>query len=390
MNKFIYIPSLSAGAYATALKNNTIFFKDTPNAISSRYYSDDFPEEFRYKYFLVTAGYHYKNLNYVESHDLSNSFVFGDSGGYQICMGRVKFTQKLLEDTFRFLENNSTVAANLDIPTKGKLNLSFEKCLELSFPNFKYFADNQSGKTKYLNVLHGLNPEQIETWYNQVKGMPFHGWACGSVYRKVNWMFTLAFLLKNGEFHNQNEYLHIFGLSGVLDLLICAQIQKSLNAIGSKVIITTDSSSPSLNALYGAYVQGVDYKNTSWRQMKLLKNQGIDYNIDHPLPCIFNCPICRSVTYKDFQKYSTLETQYMILHNTIMYAREAELIQKMVYAPNEILSTCLPKDVILLLDSIDRIFLDGDPIHTFKKFEQLYRKFDGAEQIKIQDNDNFF
>ena len=113
-NRIIYIPSLSAGAYASYLKNN----REIVPGLCSRFYDEKFPEKFRYKYFLVTAGHRYKKMNYVQEHGLQNSFVFGDSGGFQIANGTLDWNLTLRDQIFNFLENNSTVAANLDIPPK--------------------------------------------------------------------------------------------------------------------------------------------------------------------------------------------------------------------------------------------------------------------------------
>jgi len=391
LKDFIYILCLSAGAVAAAFKNTKYFFEGTKNQITPRYYSDEFPAEFRHKYFLVTAGHHYKNDNFLRDFGLEDSFVFGDSGGYQICKERIKLTDELVRRIFGFLENNSTVAANLDIPPKGTIKISFQESLDLSYKNFTYFADEQTGKTKYLNVLHGTNPAQVALWYDKVKGMPFNGWACGSVYQKYSLLYTIAHLLENGEFSNpNNEYVHFFGLSSPIDFLVCAKLQKCLNKYGSHVTITTDSSSPSLNGLYGTYTHGLNYRESTWSIFKLLKCSNIDYDIDEPLPCPIDCPICNSTTYQDFKSYSTLQTQYIVLHNTMMYVKYSKLIQKLIYTPTEILDTYLSKDVSKMLGSIELMFESGTPLKIFNKFSPFYSSFDSSIKIKNITDSSFF
>ena len=51
--KPLFIPSLSAGGTASSLQKN----RDIEPGLTSRFYSKDFPEEFRHPYFLITAGH---------------------------------------------------------------------------------------------------------------------------------------------------------------------------------------------------------------------------------------------------------------------------------------------------------------------------------------------
>ena len=78
--------------------------------------------------------------------------VFGDSGGFQIATGALKWDKTIRERIFHWLEANSDVAANLDIPPRAKYENRFAESMEISFDNFKWFEKHQSGKTKFLNV----------------------------------------------------------------------------------------------------------------------------------------------------------------------------------------------------------------------------------------------
>jgi hypothetical protein len=51
--------------------------------------------------------------------------------------------------------------------------------MDISYDNFKYFADNQSGKCKFLNVIQGNNVEEYEIWYQKMKDFEFNGWCIG-------------------------------------------------------------------------------------------------------------------------------------------------------------------------------------------------------------------
>ena len=84
--KPLFIPSLSAGGTAASLKKN----REVEPGLTSRFYAEDFPEEFRHPYFLITAGHFYKKMDARVTFGLENVFTFGDSGGFQIASGAIK------------------------------------------------------------------------------------------------------------------------------------------------------------------------------------------------------------------------------------------------------------------------------------------------------------
>ena len=133
---------------------------------------------------------------------------------------------------------------NLDIPPKMKYEGKYEECLRISKDNFKYFADNQSGNTDFLNVVQGTNELEYISWYNEVKQFPFQGYWSVVVEEMYSIMSGVLSLLNGKEHLNEsNKWFHILGISKVSDFLMLNQLQKSLNEVGSKVIVTTDSSS---------------------------------------------------------------------------------------------------------------------------------------------------
>ena len=72
--------------------------------------------------------------------------------------------------------------------------------------------------------------------------------------RNVYAMSGVLSLLNGKEHLNENnKWFHILGISKVSDFLMLNQLQKSLNEVGSKVIVTTDSSSPDESVVFGGY-----------------------------------------------------------------------------------------------------------------------------------------
>ena len=112
---FIYYPSLSAGSMVSAFKKN-MKFKD---GTTCRFFSKEYPEKWRHPYFLITAGHHFKKMDFRDQIGLDDEvLVFGDSGGFQIATGALKWDGTIRERIFEWLEHNSDVAANLDLNMK--------------------------------------------------------------------------------------------------------------------------------------------------------------------------------------------------------------------------------------------------------------------------------
>ena len=221
--QIVYFPSLSAGAFASPLKKN----EEIAPGVPIRFWDDKVPEEWRYKYFLLTGGHHYKKMEIRKDWGLEDSLVFGDSGGYQISTGAMKWDLKLRDQIFEWLEANSDIACNLDIPPRGSYLNKFHDSLEVSFDNFKYFEGKQTGKTKFLNVIQGSNPIEYTEWYNTVKDLQFGGWCLGSVSKRlVDFMYVLAMMLENREFEKKNiDWIHLLGASKVSDFFVLKKMQ---------------------------------------------------------------------------------------------------------------------------------------------------------------------
>jgi len=141
-NKFIYFLSLSNFEV-----KDWLIFKQIPQF---------YPE---YPYFLISAGHNYKDYNLRQKLNLQHdTLVIGDSGGYQISTNQLKWDNNLTKQIFNWLEHNCDIAINLDIPLKDTSDFNIN--LNKSLINFEYFNNNQTGKIKYLNVLHVRNEEE--------------------------------------------------------------------------------------------------------------------------------------------------------------------------------------------------------------------------------------
>ena len=146
MSNFIYFPSFSTAGVAPELKKDFRFSSGT----TCRFYAKEM-NELRYPYFLLSAGANYRNKKARESFGLTDDvLVVGDSGGFQIKTGNLEWKPELREIILRWLENNSDIAMNLDIPPGG-----ISKFIAISelFSNHLKMVSLNSGFHSRLPVL---------------------------------------------------------------------------------------------------------------------------------------------------------------------------------------------------------------------------------------------
>jgi len=393
MSKFIYFPSFSAGAMGSSLAKNV----KLKNDLSIRFYSDEFPEKYRHTDILITAGHHFKKDDYKNDLGLTDkNLVMGDSGGYQIASGAIKWDMSIRERIFKWLEHNSDIAMNLDIPPKIKYEGMYEECLKVSKDNFKYFADNQSGNTDFLNVVQGTNDLEYINWYNEMKEYPFQGWAVGGGGRNVfAFMSGVMSLLQGGEhLKDTNKYFHILGISKVKDFLMLNQLQKSLNEIDSKIIVTTDSSSPDRAVVFGSYYHSYDFKKPAFRSINVPKYDDSfkDQVFKHlPVTTEFDREYLReALTWDDTVEWKGQCTMAIRLHNFMVFKEAIEKAEYYVYSHDYIKKQILSNDMYELLQSIDAMVKSDKPRDVFEKYKPLFKRLSNVKSENETIENKFF
>ena len=408
--RFIYFPSLSAGSMVSAFKKDMKFDNGDP----VKFFDSRYPNYWRHPYFLITAGHHYKKMDFRNEIGLEKDvLVFGDSGGYQIATGALPYSNELREKIFHWLEANSDVAANLDIPPKTMYRNKFAECADISYDNFAYFEKHQSGKTKYLNMLQGSNTDEYTWWYHKFKHFDFQGWAIGGPQKLVDFMFAVALMLKEKTFENPRlEYLHLLGISKISDFFILATLQKLMNKnYGNRIYVTTDSSSPGQYPVYGTYLHSANYKTQTFSELYFPKNaeyrrqahirQGktgdVAVDLTKHVPCALHCPACADFTYDllggktpaGLDRYSQEAMPRMVVHNVHLYVQCAEEINQLVDSHVELLETVVPRDLYDVILSLHEMFADPDAaLQTYEKYIKTYKKF-GGSSISTTDAENF-
>ena len=377
-----YFPSLSAGAYRSPISKDA----EVAPGVPYRFWDDRVPEPWRHKYFLITAGHLYKHANVRAEWGLQDSLVFGDSGGFQIATGALKWDLALRDTIFDWLETNSDIACNIDIPPRITYEGRFLESLQMSKDNFKYFESKQSGKTKFLNVIQGESPAQFNTWYNEVRDFEFPGWCFGSSRNLVNFMYILALMLKEREFEKpRNEWIHLLGISKVSDFLVLWKLQHLLNKYyDNRITVSTDSSSPGQYPIFGQMVWNANWKDLVFNMYYFPSDGSVVYPTEGTLPSIIDHPGVPYMTWDMIRNYSTEAVTRLTHHNLYAYIQVCDQAGKLSGYPYECIDSILPNDMIQVLKSMEEMFISEDPIVVYEQYKQFYLKFGGENVPKVE------
>ena len=398
MSKFIYFPSFSAGEYGDKLKKDFRF----RNGMTCRFYSDEMEKKYKHNEVLITAGAHFKTDGYREKLGLTkDNLVMGDSGGYQIASGAMKWDIKHRDRIFKWLEENTDIAMNLDIPPRLKYQGQYGECLQISKENFKYFSDNQTGSTKFMNVIQGDDEHTYMNWYNEVKDFDFMGWGVGgcggSLYRFMSGVLALI----NGKEHlkDSTKVIHILGTSKIRDFLMLKQLSKSIGDVGSKAIITTDSSSPDRAVVFGTFYTGFSMKRGTFESVNFPneKHQGDIIHQFNELPdkrwprlTDFDDVLAETIDWSDVVNWNPDCTIGMRMHNFYLFKDAIQQVEHYIDGHDYILEQVVAKDTYTVLKSIDEMVKSDKPIQVFEKYKHLYKKLSNTKKEHSYASNQFF
>ena len=297
------------------------------------------PEEgyFTYKYALYSAGHAQLDLkkskiqeSMIQDRDRNNTMILGDSGGYQIGKGILKFdwldfegpnANKTRQQILEWLEETADWSMMLDVPTwacdhihSPKTGLkTVEDCLEKTKFNNEYFLKNRLGKTKWLNVLQGWDWESAEDWYKGVREFSdpavwgdkaAEGWAFGGA-NMCNMDITLKRLItmRDEGMLTGKDWIHFLG-TAQLDwscylTLIQRQLRKHIN---ENLTISFDCASPFIATAHGLVYTNAQHTPKRWSVImdKAFDNKALAGS-DIPFP--FESEIGRRLTVGDICYY---------------------------------------------------------------------------------------
>jgi len=282
------------------------------------------PEEgyFTYKYALYSAGHAQLDLeksmeqeSMIQQRDRPNTMILGDSGGYQIGKGVLKFdwlnfegpeANKTRKKILEWLELTADWSMMLDVPTwacdhihSPKTGLkTFDDCLDKTKFNNKYFLDNRLGQTKWLNVLQGSDWDTAEKWYNGVKefsdpkgpyaGREAEGWAFGGANMcKMDITLKRLMTLREDGLLKGKNWIHFLGTAQLDWSCYLTQIQRQIRKhINEEITISFDCASPFIATAHGLVYTNAQHSNKRWSVImdKAPDNKALSGRKDIPFP----------------------------------------------------------------------------------------------------------
>ena len=303
------------------------------------------PEQgyFYYKYALYSAGHAQLDINksltqesMIQQRDRNATMILGDSGGYQIGKGVIKFdwqnfegaeANKVREKILTWLDVTADWSMMLDVPTwacdhihSPKTGLkTFDDCLEKTRFNNDYFIKNRlganEGGTKLLNVLQGSNWENAEAWYQGVKeysdtskygDRAAEGWAMGGA-NMCKMPITLRRLITmrfDGMLEGK-DWMHFLGTAQLDWACYLTSIQRQIRKhINENFTISFDCASPFIATAHGLVYTNAQHtsKRFSVIMDKAPDNKSLAGRTDIPFP--FESDFGRRLTIADICHYA--------------------------------------------------------------------------------------
>ena len=291
-----FLPALS-GFYATYVgKQRYGEYVDTTripsnfnNGVESLNYLNASEGQFQYKWSLYSAGHAELDINkhspkedMVRNRDRDNTWLLGDSGGFQIGKGvwegdwkdpNCPKAQKKRDGVLRWMDAYMDYGMILDIPAwvarspegaKATGIDNYQDAVNATRINNDYWMKHRTGSCKFLNVLQGENFADADDWYMQMKDYcdpkkypndHFNGWSMGGqnmcdIELVLKRLVTLRFdgLLETGV----HDVMHFLGTSKLEWAVLLTDIQRAVRKYHNPNFTATfDCASPFLATANG-------------------------------------------------------------------------------------------------------------------------------------------
>ena len=292
----VFLPALS-GFYATYVGkqrydeyvDKSRIPNNLTNGVESLNYLNKNEGAFTYKWTLYSAGHadldttkEVPKEDMVRNRDRENTWLLGDSGGFQIGKGvwegnwkdpNCPKAQKKRDGVLRWMDAYMDYGMILDIPAwvarspegaKATGIDNYQDAVNATRINNDYWMKHRTGACKFLNVLQGENHADAEDWYQQMKDYcdpnvypdnHFNGWSMGGqnmcdVHLVLKRLVALRFdgLLEQGV----HDVMHFLGTSKLEWAVLLTDIQRAVRKYhNSNFTITFDCASPFLATANG-------------------------------------------------------------------------------------------------------------------------------------------
>ena len=274
---------------------------------------------FHYKWALYSAGHAELDVtkfsekeDMLRNRDRDNSWLLGDSGGFQIAKGlwpgdwtdpNCPLAAKKRELVVNWMEEYMDYGMMLDIPTwtfqspkaaKAANIHSYQDAVDATHINAKYYMANMRGNFKVLNVLQGSNHADADSWYDEFKDYcdpakypdtHFRGWAMGGqnmcdvhlILRRIVHMIHDG-LLEEG----LHDVMHFLGTSKLEWAVLLTDIQRAVRKYHNpNFMITYDCASPFLATANGQIYHSIRIEDRGkWSYMMSPGADALKYATD--------------------------------------------------------------------------------------------------------------
>lgn len=420
---------------------------DFENGIEGMNFLNKEQAYFHYPWALYSAGHAQLDVakskvdeSMMHRRDKKNTFILGDSGGYQIGNGQIKFdwehfyeqrgdtsyignADKTRDAILGWLEEIADYSMVLDVPTRATQSpfrertglKSFGDALKATLFNNDYFIRNRKGKTKFLNVLQGQNPADADIWYEAVKHLPFEGWAMGGLSMRDAGLLLRRLIQMRDEklLEPGKDLIHLLGTSKLEWAVFTTAIQRNIRKqCNENMSVTFDAASPFLATANGQiYTQHVHTnKRFSYIMDKAIDNKAL---AGSKLPFNWSSPIGDRLTMGDICHYApgmlnkigkegktswdSFSYALQMGHNVFQHidavqrANALTDVAMMTCNPNPAnwvkdksgeLSSWVPKDVIYMVELINRVFQSETPYDEIARADSLIASFNGKKSGK--------
>ena len=258
---------------------------------------------FTYKWTLYSAGHADLDTtkivpkeDMVRNRDRENTWLLGDSGGFQIGKGvwegdwkdpNCPKAQKKRDGVLRWMDAYMDYGMVLDIPAwvarspegaKATGISTYDEAVKATRINNDYWMKHRTGACKFLNVLQGENHADAEDWYQQMKdycdpnlypGNHLNGWSMGGqnmcdVHLVLKRIVSMHFdgLLQSGV----HDVMHFLGTSKLEWACLLTDVQRAIRKYyNPTMMLTFDCASPFLATANGQiYIQNETPDRGKW------------------------------------------------------------------------------------------------------------------------------
>ena len=292
---------------------------------------------FNYHWSLYSAGHaeldvnkHSPKEDMVRNRDRENSWLLGDSGGFQIGKGvwegdwkdpNCPKAQKKREQVLTWMDAYMDYGMILDIPAwvarspagqEATGITTYMEAVQGTYINNDWFIRNRNGNCKFLNVLQGENHADAEDWYQRMKQYSdpkkypnehFNGWSMGGqnmcdVHLVLKRIIELRYdgLLEKGV----QDFMHFLGTSKLEWATLLTDIQRAVRKHHNEnYTITFDCASPFLATANGQiYIQNETVDRSKWTYRMVPSVDDKKYASDNRL---FRDTVISDGVFKNFE-----------------------------------------------------------------------------------------